>query len=52
MDKIEVRILDCIGSDQSKHIGLEQDDYIKHSRADESNKSGEDNSSLRKFPEG
>ena len=35
-------------SDQSKHIGLYQEDQIKQSRAYESKKSGEDNYSLWK----
>ena len=52
VDKIEVRILDRIGLDQSKQIVLEQDDHSKHRRAEESNKIREDNSSLRKCPEG
>ena len=52
MDKREVRILDRIGSDLSKNIGLEQEDQTKQSRADKSNNSGEENSSLRKCPGG
>ena len=52
MDKREVRRLDRIGSDQSKQIGLEQEDQTKQSRTDESKKSGEENSSLRNFSEG
>ena len=52
MDKREVRILDRNGSDQRKQIGLEQEDQTKQSRADESKKSGEENSSLRRYPEG
>ena len=47
-----MRILDRIGLDQSKHIGLEQEDHIKHRRSEDSKKSGEDNSSFQKCPEG
>ena len=50
VDQREVRILDRIGLDQSKHTRLDQEYYIKHTRADESKKSGEENSSLRKCP--
>ena len=52
MDKIEVRILYQIGLDQSKHIGLEQEDQTKQIRADECKKSGEENYSLQKCPKG
>ena len=52
MDKREVRILYRIGLDQIKNIGLEQDDHTNQNRADETNKSGEENLSLQKFPEG
>ena len=52
VEKIEAIILDRIESDQSKQIGLEQEDHSKHRRADKSKNSGEDNSSLRKCPEG
>ena len=51
-DKRKVRRLDLIGLDQSKHIGLDQEDQTKQSRVDGSKKSGEENSSLRKCPEG
>ena len=47
-----MRRLDRIGSDESKHIGLDQEDQTKQSRADESKKNGEENSLLRKFPDG
>ena len=50
--KREVRLLYRIESDQRKRIGFEQKDQTKKSRADESKKSGEENLSLRKFPEG
>ena len=41
------------GSKRSEKIRLDLiDDQIKQSRADESKKSGEENSSLRKCPEG
>ena len=43
MDKRGVIILDWIRSDQSKQIGLEQEDQTKQSRADESKKSAEEN---------
>ena len=52
MDKREVRILDRIGSDQIKQIRLEQEDQTKQSRADEIEKSSQENLSLRKCPEG
>ena len=52
VDKIKMRRLYQIGLDQRKHMGLEQDDQTKKSRYDDSKKSGEDNSLLRKYPEG
>ena len=50
--KIKLIIIYRIGLDQRKHMGLEQDDQTKKSRYDDSKKSGEDNSLLRKYPEG
>ena len=44
MDKIEVRILDQIGSYKSKQIGFDQEDQTKQSRVDESKKNREENS--------
>ena len=43
MDKKEVRILDRIGLDQRKQIGLEQEYQTKQSRAGDGRKSGEEN---------
>ena len=48
MNKIKGRILDQIGLDQIKHIGLEQEDQTNQIRVDESKKIEEENSSLRK----
>ena len=42
-----MRRLYWIGLDQIKNIGLNQDDRTKHSRVDESEKSGEDDSPVR-----
>ena len=41
MDKRKARRLDRIGLNQSKHIGLDQEDQTEQSRADERKKSGE-----------
>ena len=43
MDQREVIIVDSIGSDKSKKVGLEQEDQIKRSREDESKNSRKEN---------